>query len=56
MSEIEQINCRIKENIQKIKLFELVNDEYSKITINHLKNENIKLKKLLINLNNEKPC
>lgn len=51
MSKIESLNCRIKENIQKIKLFKLIDDEYSKITINHLKSENNKLNKLLNNLN-----
>jgi len=51
MSKIESLNCYIKENIQKIELFKLIDDEYSKITINHLLNENNKLKKLLNNLN-----
>jgi len=49
MSEIESLLCRIKENKQKIELFRLIDNEYSKLTINHLKNENIELKKLLIN-------
>jgi len=47
MSEIEQIKCRIKENTQKIELFELTENDYSRITVNNLKNENIKLKRLL---------
>ena len=54
MSEREQILCRIKENIQKIELFELIDDEYSELTIDHLKQENIKLKELLHNLNLKK--
>ena len=47
MSEFEQINYKIKENIQKIELFKLVNDKFSEFTITLLKNENIDLKKRL---------
>lgn len=51
VSERESLNCRIKENIQKIELFKLINDKYGEITINHLKKENIRLKNMLKKLN-----
>ena len=47
MSKIENLRVKLFENIQKIQLFELNNSTYSKITINKLKKENIKLKLLL---------
>ena len=51
MSEqLEDLRIRINKNRQKIELFRLVDDKYSKLTINHLQNENIKLTKLLTNL------
>ena len=52
MSEIESLRCKINENVQRIELFKLINDEYSEITINHLKKENVKLKEMLRKLNN----
>ncbi len=44
MSEIESLRCRIYENHQKIDLFNLNSSTYSRITINRLKKENIRLK------------
>ena len=39
--------CRIKENIQKIRFMELINDKNSEIIINQLKKKNAKLKEML---------
>ncbi len=44
MSEQESLRIQLYENIQKIQLFHLNNNYYSKITIDRLKRENIKLK------------
>ena len=46
MSRINLLRIRIIENKKKIKFFKL-NDLNNKIVINHLENENLKLKKLL---------
>lgn len=51
VSEQESLNCRIKENIQKIELFELTTNRNKEIVINHLKKENIRLKDMLKKLN-----
>ena len=58
MSKQEQIKCRIEENIQKIEflnfnlLFETATN--SKIIINHLRKENIRLEELLTKLREKK--
>lgn len=51
MSKTESIRVRINENKEKIRLFKLINNGHSKITIDHLKNENIKLKEMMSELN-----
>jgi len=54
MNEIESIKCKIKENMQKIELFDLTTDRNKEIAINHLKKENKKLKNILLKLKIEK--
>ncbi|MBA7701515.1 hypothetical protein ES703_110255 [subsurface metagenome] len=48
--KIELLKCKIKENIQKIELFDLTTDRNKEIVINHLKKENEKLKNMLLKL------
>ena len=49
----ELLETRIKKNNEKIKLFELNENNYA-IVINNLKNENNKLKSMLDELDNSK--
>jgi hypothetical protein len=52
-SKQESLNCKIKENIQKIEIYKLISDKNKEIVINHLKKENIKLKDILVKLKND---
>ena len=48
MNNNDYLRIRIIRNQEKIKLFELNDNEHNKIVVNHLKNENEKLLKLFI--------
>ena len=48
--EQEELNCRIKENKQKLKLLELIDLKDKEILENHLKNETDKLEHFLIGM------
>ena len=54
MSDIESIKCKIKENIQKIELFDLTTDGNKETVINHLKKEIVRLKNILLKLKIER--
>ena len=51
-SKQESLNCKIKENIQKIEIYKLIHGKSKEIVINHLKEENIKLKDTFTKLKN----
>lgn len=52
LSKQEDLNCKIKENIQKIEIFKLTKDRNRFIVMNRLKKKNIVLKDLLTKLRN----
>jgi len=53
LSKREILNCKIKENIQKIEIYKLIPDKNKKIVIDHLKKENVRLKDMLVKLKND---
>lgn len=46
-SKKEYLNCKIKENVQKIEIYNLTSNNNKKILVNHLKHQIIRFKAIL---------
>ncbi len=49
-NELNNLNIKIEENLQKIEIYKLTSNKDKYITINHLKGENLKLNELFLKL------